>query len=68
VTQHLANSLAGSNFCVCGKDAAAVQRVVPSYGTAVAEPAATAAAPAAPAPSPNLLRRVARGLARRLRA
>ena len=61
MTEHLADSIAGSNICVCGRDAASVQRLVPSYGLAPV--------PAAPVPAPrrNLSQRVALSLAWRLR-
>ena len=41
LTQYLADSTAATNICVCGRDAAALQRVVPSYGAVVAAPPVT---------------------------
>ena len=64
-TEHLANSIDDSNICVCGKDAASVQRIVPSHGTST--PAAHAPPQVLPqGPPPSLLRRVARRVRRAL--
>ena len=38
MTEHLANSMNGSNFCVAAKSAEALRRVVPTYGEAQIEP------------------------------
>ncbi|MEO6341121.1 MAG: class I SAM-dependent methyltransferase [Caulobacteraceae bacterium] len=67
MTLHLADSISGSNICVCGKDAASVQRVVPSYGVkAEPEPAPPAPEVQLPGRPASLLLRVARRLKRAL--